>query len=196
MRRTLTTTAPARTVRAAPTVVLVAGLVGVLTGVLGGCSGGGGGLYGGGGSSRSTDSGTTSDGATGDGAGSGPALGTADSSLGTVVVDGQGMTVYYFDKDTPGSGESACEGECAAAWPAVHAASVDPEVDGVTAEVGTITGVDGELQITLDGRPLYTYAADQGPGDVSGQGVNGVWYVVAPDGTEIMDAAPATGSGY
>ncbi|MGW6227057.1 ATP-binding protein [Cellulosimicrobium cellulans] len=43
---------------------------------------------------------------------------------------------------------------------------------------------------------VHTYAADQAPGDVSGQGVNGVWYVVAPDGTEIMDAAPAAGSGY
>ncbi|KLN33406.1 hypothetical protein ACFVSK_07310 [Cellulosimicrobium cellulans] len=192
MRRTLTITAPARTARAAPAVVLVAALVGVL----GGCSGGGGGLYGGGGSSPSTDSGTTSDGATGDGTGSGPALGTADSSLGTIVVDGQGMTVYYYDKDTKGSGTSACEGECAAAWPAVHAASAEPEVEGVTAEVGTITGVDGELQVTVDGRPVYTYAADQAPGDVSGQGVNGVWYVVAPDGTEIMDAAPAAGSGY
>lgn len=192
MRRTLTITAPARTVRAAPAVVLVAALVGVL----GGCSGGGGGLYGGGGSNPSTDSGTASDDATGDGTGSAPALGTADSSLGTIVVDGQGMTVYYYDKDTKGSGTSACEGECAAAWPAVHAASAEPDVEGVTAEVGTITGVDGELQVTVDGRPVYTYAADTGPGDVTGQGVNGVWHVVAPDGTEVMDAAPAAGSGY
>ncbi len=109
------------------------------------------------------------------------------------MVDGQGMTVYYYDKDTKGSGTSACEGECTAAWPAVHAASADPEVDGVTGEVGTITGVDGELQVTVDGRPVYTYAADTGPGDVTGQGVNGVWHVVAPDGTEIMDAAPPPG---
>ncbi|ARU51521.1 putative lipoprotein with Yx(FWY)xxD motif [Cellulosimicrobium cellulans] len=194
MRRTQTTTATT-----VPTWAVAATLATTLVGVLAGCSGGGGGLYGGGGSSPSTDSGTTSDGATGDGTGSGgagPVLGTADSSLGTIVVDGQGMTVYYYDKDTKGSGTSACEGECAAAWPAVHAASADPEVDGVTAEVGTITGVDGELQVTVDGRPVYTYAADQAPGDVSGQGVNGVWYVVAPDGTEIMDAAPAAGSGY
>ena len=196
MRRTLTTTVPARSVRAAPTVVLVAALVGVL----GGCSGGGGGgLYGGGDDDSPTSSGPTStdDDSTGDGAsGAGPVLGTDDTSLGTVVVDGQGMTVYYYDKDTKGSGTSACEGECAAAWPAVHAASAEPEVEGVTAEVGTITGVDGELQVTVDGRPVYTYAADQAAGDVSGQGVNDVWWVVAPDGTEIMDAAPATGSGY
>ncbi|MBN0038788.1 hypothetical protein JN535_01210 [Cellulosimicrobium cellulans] len=193
MRGTLITTAPARSVRAAPAVVLV----GVLVGVLGGCSGGGGGgLYG---DDSPTPSGSTSTGddSTGDGAsGAGPVLGTADSSLGTVVVDGEGMTVYYYDEDTKGSGTSACEGECAAAWPAVHAESAEPEVEGVTAEVGTITGVDGELQVTVDGRPVYTYAGDQAPGDVSGQGVNDVWWVVAPDGTEITDAAPAAGPGY
>ena len=193
MRRTLTTGVPAATTWA---------VTALLAATLAGCSGGGGGLYGGGGSSpsgSSTDSSTT-DGSTSDGSAGGGssdvALGTADSSLGTVVVDGQGMTVYYYDKDTKGSGTSACEGECAAAWPAVHAASADPEVDGVTGEVGTITGVDGELQVTVDGRPVYTYAADTGPGDVTGQGVNGVWHVVAPDGTEIMEAAPAAGSGY
>ncbi|TFF12454.1 COG4315 family predicted lipoprotein [Cellulosimicrobium funkei] len=183
MRRTLTTGVPAATTWA---------VTALLAATLAGCSGGGGGLYGGGGSSPSS---STSDGSAGDGS-SDVALGTADSSLGTVVVDGQGMTVYYYDKDTKGSGTSACEGECAAAWPAVHAASADPEVDGVTGEVGTITGVDGELQVTVDGRPVYTYAADTGPGDVTGQGVNGVWHVVAPDGTEIMDAAPGAGSGY
>lgn len=193
MRRTLTTGVPAATTWA---------VTALLAATLAGCSGGGGGLFGGGGSSpsgSSTDSSTT-DGSTSDGSAGGGssdvALGTADSSLGTVVVDGQGMTVYYYAKDTKGSGTSACEGECAAAWPAVHAASADPEVDGVTGEVGTITGVDGELQVTVDGRPVYTYAADTGPGDVTGQGVNGVWHVVAPDGTEIMDAAPAAGSGY
>ncbi|WP_340698995.1 hypothetical protein [Cellulosimicrobium funkei] len=193
MRRTLTTGVPAATTWA---------VTALLAATLAGCSGGGGGPYGGGGSSpsgSSTDSSTTDGSAGGGSAGGGSsdvALGTADSSLGTVVVDGQGMTVYYYDKDTKGSGTSACEGECAAAWPAVHAASADPEVDGVTGEVGTITGVDGELQVTVDGRPVYTYAADTGPGDVTGQGVNGVWHVVAPDGTEIMDAAPAAGSGY
>ncbi|QUB99067.1 hypothetical protein [Cellulosimicrobium cellulans] len=193
MRRTLTTGVPAATTWA---------VTALLAATLAGCSGGGGGLYGGSGSGpsgSSTDSSTT-DGSTSDGSAGGGssdvALGTADSSLGTVVVDGQGMTVYYYDKDTKGSGTSACEGECAAAWPAVHAASADPEVDGVTGEVGTITGVDGELQVTVDGRPVYTYAADTGPGDVTGQGVNGVWHVVAPDGTEIMDAAPGAGSGY
>lgn len=125
-----------------------------------------------------------------DGTGAGPDgagtadLGTSDTSLGTVVVDGRGMTVYFFDSDTPGSGASTCTDACAAAWPAVETDSDSPTVEGVTGEVGVITGVDGAHQVTLDGRPLYTYAQDMAPGDVNGQGVGGVWWVVAPDGSE------------
>jgi len=114
-------------------------------------------------------------------------LATAETSLGTVVVDGKGMTAYYFLKDTKGSGTSACSGECAAAWPAITTENATPTVSGVTGEVGTITGTDGKLQITIDGRPIYTFAQDTAPGDVNGQGLNSVWYVIAPDGTEIDD---------
>jgi len=57
-------------------------------------------------------------------------------------------------------------------------------VSGVTGTVGTITGVDGKLQVTVDGRPIYTYAADRKAGDVTGQDVGGVWYAVNPDGSE------------
>jgi predicted lipoprotein with Yx(FWY)xxD motif len=112
-------------------------------------------------------------------------LATAETSLGTIVVDGRGMTAYYFDKDTADSGTSACTGDCAASWPAIEATSTTPTVDGVTGTVGTITGTDGKPQLTIDGRPLYTYAGDAKAGDVTGQGVGQVWYVVGPDGTEI-----------
>ncbi len=122
------------------------------------------------------------------------ALATADSDLGEIVVDGEGMTVYYFTNDEPGSGESSCTGECLAMWPPVHADSEEPEVEGVTAEVGTITGTDGELQVTVDDRPVYLYAGDSEPGDVTGQGVNDVWWVVAPDGAEITEV-PTPGLG-
>ncbi|WP_277213577.1 COG4315 family predicted lipoprotein [Isoptericola croceus] len=122
-------------------------------------------------------------------------LATTDSELGTIVVDGEGMTVYYFTPDEPGSGVSVCEDECLINWPPVHAQDEDPQVDGVTAEVGTITGNDGELQVTLDGRPVYLFVGDEAPGDVAGQAVEDVWWVVAPDGAEITETAGA-GSGY
>jgi predicted lipoprotein with Yx(FWY)xxD motif len=114
-------------------------------------------------------------------------LATAETSLGTIVVDGKGMTAYYFLKDTKGSGTSACSGDCAAAWPAITTENATPTVSGVTAEVGTITGTDGALQVTIDGRPVYTFAQDSAPGEVKGQGLNDAWYVVAPDGSEIDD---------
>ena len=122
-------------------------------------------------------------------------LATADSDLGTVVVDAEGLTVYVFDKDTPGSGESACSGQCLEAWPPVVAESEDPQVDGVTGEVGTITRDDGTMQVTLEGYPLYYWQGDSGPGDTTGQGVQGVWWVVTPDGVKVT-AAPAAAPGY
>jgi predicted lipoprotein with Yx(FWY)xxD motif len=121
-------------------------------------------------------------------------LATASTSLGTVVVDGAGKTAYFYDKDVAGSGTSTCTGGCATLWPAVDAASAQPEVSGVTGTVGTIPGVDGHPQLTIDGRPVYTYAGDSGPGDVTGQGVGGVWFVIKPDGTELTAAGTTSGS--
>ena len=121
-------------------------------------------------------------------------LAVAESSLGDIVVDGEGMTVYYFDKDTKDSGKSVCSGDCLAAWPPVATTNESPTVDGVTGEVSTIKRDDGSLQITLDGLPLYTYSPDEAAGDVTGQGVGGVWWVVAPDGTKIDTAADTAGS--
>lgn len=112
-------------------------------------------------------------------------LTTADSDLGEIVVDGEGLTVYMFDNDTQGADVSVCEGECATNWPAVTTDSDSPEVEGVTGEVGTITGVDGSTQVTLNGWPLYYFAGDAAAGDTAGQGVNDVWWVLTPAGEKI-----------
>lgn len=160
------------------------------------CSGGGtwggeGGRYGG--TGTETETGTE----TGTGTGSGMesesdmeagtvSLTTAETDLGTVVVDGQGMVVYQFDQDEPGSGTSTCTGQCARNWPAVPGDG-SAEVEGVTGEVGSITGVDGQSQLTLEGWPLYYYVGDQEPGDTSGQGVNDVWWVLSPAGEVIRE---------
>lgn len=113
------------------------------------------------------------------------ALAVAESSLGEIVVDGEGLTVYMFDNDTQGAGASTCEGQCATNWPAVTTDSEMPEVEGVTGEVGTITGVDGATQITLNGWPLYYFAGDTAAGDVAGQGVNEVWWVLSAEGERM-----------
>jgi predicted lipoprotein with Yx(FWY)xxD motif len=128
-------------------------------------------------------------------AATGDDLATGKTSLGNVVVDGKGDTVYLFTKDTANSGKSTCTGACATVWPAVTTTSATPTVTGVTGKVGTITLADGTMQVTLDGWPLYTFASDSAAGDVGGQGVMGIWWVVSPAGDKITKAAAATPSG-
>ncbi|RAX48195.1 hypothetical protein DQ353_16540 [Arthrobacter sp. AQ5-05] len=112
-------------------------------------------------------------------------LKTASTSLGNIVVDSKGMTLYFFTKDTKDTTTSACTGECLAAWPIATTTNATPTVEGVTGKVGTITSPDGAKQLTLNGMPLYYYAADSKPGDVNGQGVKDVWYVASPAGEMI-----------
>ena len=126
---------------------------------------------------------------------SGNDLATGTSSLGTIVVDGRGMTVYFYTKDIKGSGTSNCAGGCLALWPAVKASSGTPKVDGVTGTVGTITRDDGTMQVTIDGMPVYTYAQDSKAGDVTGEGVENLWYAVNPDGTALKSGG-GTKSAY
>ncbi len=123
------------------------------------------------------------------------ALKTANSKLGKVVVDASGRTAYYFTKDTPNSGASACSGECLAAWPPITSSEATPTADGITGKIGTITLADGTKQLTIEGRPVYLFAQDKAPGDVKGQGVNNAWYAVAPNGSMVTDGS-GTGAGY
>ena len=103
------------------------------------------------------------------------------------------MSVYLFTKDTKDSGTSACTGSCIAAWPPVLTGSAAPAVEGVTGKVGTIPTPDGKKQLTINGMPVYYFAKDRAPGDITGQGVGNVWYLVNPAGGMITSAA---GGGY
>lgn len=122
------------------------------------------------------------------------ALSTWTSPLGAIVVAGNGRTVYVFDKDTPGSGTSACSGTCAALWPAVTTTSSTPAASGVTGTLGTIARSDGSRQVTLNGHPLYTFSGDSASQQTRGQGVMGIWWVVSPSGTKISSTAAASDS--
>ncbi len=130
------------------------------------------------------------------------ALHTADTPLGTILVNGAGMTVYYYDHDTANETASACTGPCISLWPAVTSTAAAPTIEGVTGTVGTITGTDGAKQVTLNGMPLYTFAGDKNPGDTTGQGYDGIWWAVGPDGARITSVSPMPttssygGSGY
>jgi predicted lipoprotein with Yx(FWY)xxD motif len=113
----------------------------------------------------------------------------ASSSLGDIVVDGKGMSVYYYTKDVKDSGTSTCTGGCLTAWPPLLTTSDEPKVEGVTGTVGTIPTPEGAKQVTLNGLPLYYFAKDTKAGDILGQGVNDVWYLADPAGEMIKTAA-------
>jgi predicted lipoprotein with Yx(FWY)xxD motif len=111
--------------------------------------------------------------------------------FGDVLVGPEGMTLYMFEQDTRGAGESTCTGGCADTWPPFTATGGVEAGDGVTADVTTFERESGDRQVAADGWPLYYYAVDDEPGEASGQGVGGVWWVLAPDGAVIRpDSTP------
>lgn len=117
----------------------------------------------------------------------------ASTSLGKVLVNSKGRTVYVFAADP--KGKSTCRGACAAAWPPVIVSSKNVgKPDGGAARLGTITRSDGRLQLTVNGRPVYTFTGDSAKGDVNGQGIDGFgarWWVVGPNGARITKVATA-----
>jgi predicted lipoprotein with Yx(FWY)xxD motif len=109
----------------------------------------------------------------------------ADSDLGQILTDAEGMVIYYFANDTEGT--SNCEGDCLANWPPVPVDGEPTAGDGVDAELGTITGNDDSTQLTVNGFPAYYFAGDQAAGDTNGQAVGDVWWVFGPDGEPIEE---------
>lgn len=111
--------------------------------------------------------------------------------LGTVLVNGQGLTLYMFVPDKR-SGRSTCYKMCAEAWPPLRLPTgVTKPVAGrgVKASLlGTTHRTDGTLQVTYNRWPLYLWVGDSEPGQATGQALNnlgGLWYVLSPKGNFI-----------
>lgn len=118
---------------------------------------------------------------------------THSTKLGTVLTNAKGQTLYWFALDT--STKSNCTGSCATYWPPVMGKAVAAAGMALPHGFGTITR-SGGVQATYDGHPLYTYAADTSPGEVSGNGLNasgGLWWAMTPTGSK-PSAAPAGSS--
>jgi predicted lipoprotein with Yx(FWY)xxD motif len=120
-------------------------------------------------------------------------VGTGSTSLGTVLVGATGRTLYTHAGDT--SSKTTCTGGCAAAWPPLTApAGQQPTAGpGVTGHLATLIRPEGATQVTYDGLPLYYWAGDQRPGDVTGQGIEG-FSVAMPGGTAPKPATAIQGS--
>ncbi len=129
-------------------------------------------------------------------------LSVAQTSAGAALTGQGGRTLYEFAKDT--NGTSACTDTCASNWPPLTVAAGEAASAGSGANatmLGTIARTDGSTQVTYNGHPLYYFAADSAAGDSNGQGLNGVWFIAAPDGSmatasAAATATPASSGGY
>jgi predicted lipoprotein with Yx(FWY)xxD motif len=112
---------------------------------------------------------------------------TNSSSLGSILVNSTGRTLYLFKADS--STKSACTGACATAWPPLLATGKPMAGTGVTAsKLGTITRSGGQHQVTYNGHPLYLFIKDTKPGQTTGQGLTAfgaAWFAVSAAGNQV-----------
>jgi predicted lipoprotein with Yx(FWY)xxD motif len=90
-----------------------------------------------------------------------------NTNIGPGWVDIKGMALYNYDQDTVG--KSACNGNCAAAWPPLAAEAGTKGIDEWT----VVDRDDGTKQWAFRGHPLYTFVKDTVPGEVNGDGAGG-----------------------
>ena len=105
---------------------------------------------------------------------------TRDTSLGTILTDTDGMTLYLYTRDD--KGVSNCYDRCAQNWPPLEASS---SAEGA-GKFSVIERRDGTHQWAYDGDPLYLWVNDKQPGDVTGQGVGDVWFVIEAESSGGM----------
>lgn len=109
-----------------------------------------------------------------------------NTGVGVVATDATGLTLYRFDTDTNQPPTSACEGACLESWiPLLVDGSPLPGTGIDGALLGTLTRTDGTNQATLKGWPLYRFVGDKAPGEANGEGVQGTWHAIAPDGRPV-----------
>jgi predicted lipoprotein with Yx(FWY)xxD motif len=125
-------------------------------------------------------------------------LGVASSSLGSILVNSTGRTLYVFKADV--GAKSACTGACATAWPPLLATAKPTAGTGLTAsKLATITRSDGTQQVTYNGHPVYLFIKDKKPGQTTGQGVTAfgaAWFALTPAGNQISTQPTTSGGSY
>jgi predicted lipoprotein with Yx(FWY)xxD motif len=123
-----------------------------------------------------------------------------DNSLGKVLVDGSGRTLYLFEKDS--TDKSTCTAACASAWPPLRVSTKPVAGPGLqAAKLDTTPRSDGKPQVVYNGHPLYLYTGDTKAGQANGQGLNvfgARWYAVSGAGTVVTRQASnqSSGGGY
>ena len=117
------------------------------------------------------------------------------TTLGRVLADARGHTLYLFEKDKRGT--SSCYGACVAYWPAVITGAKPRAGVGVRSSLlGVTKRADGRRQVTYAGHPLYLFSGDRKPGQTAGEGLTdfgATWDAIDPNGQSIEPKAPASG---
>ena len=128
--------------------------------------------------------------------------------VGTVLVNGQGQTLYMLTSEQGGKITCTQANGCTQTWPETLLTS-----GGTTAKagsgvqsslLGTVKDASGNLEVTYNHWPLYTFSGDSGPGVAKGQGLTsfgGTWYVLSGSGNPVTSSQSGTassggGSGY
>jgi predicted lipoprotein with Yx(FWY)xxD motif len=107
---------------------------------------------------------------------------TNDATLGSILADGNGMTLYVWDRDE--AGQANVTTAAPAVWPPFIVSAAPTGANGL----GTAMRSDGTLQATAGGRPLYFFANDTAAGETKGQGVGNSWWVVSAGAMDEMMA--------
>lgn len=112
----------------------------------------------------------------------------SNGTLGKILVDGQGRTLYLFEKDSGGT--SSCFDACAQAWPPLTTSGQPQVGDAAKASLlkTTTNRKDGTMQVVYQGHPLYYYQGDTKPGQTTGEGLNqfgAEWYALSPAGDKV-----------
>ncbi|MGY6019067.1 COG4315 family predicted lipoprotein [Streptomyces spinosirectus] len=116
----------------------------------------------------------------------------SSSPLGNILTDGSGRTLYLFTEDGKNTNSMNCDAACVRLWP--HMEGKPHAGKGVRSSLISATGTGSKAQVTYAGHPLYYYADDHSAGDVKGQGIDKIWYVMNDKGTAVKTAAPASSS--
>jgi predicted lipoprotein with Yx(FWY)xxD motif len=138
--------------------------------------------------------------------GTGGPAGTPDGStvsvrsvdgVGTALTSADGRTLYFAEQET--GGQIRCTDACLSFWtPLTVSSGTTPTAgSGVTGTLATVTRPDGKVQVTYDGKPLYEFTQDGGPGEAKGNGFKDsfnnaefTWHAATPSGAARTDPAP------
>lgn len=108
----------------------------------------------------------------------------------TILTNSKGLTLYYRTSDTA---SSVCNGACAQVWPPLLStgAGTPTSATSLPGKFSVNTNANGS-QVAYNGHLLYTYASDTAPGQINGQGIQGIWFVVP---TSLASGSGSSGNG-